>query len=126
MGRGRRMLEVYDIRWYEDVQLHSVTCRWSSNNDMASNYRVVIRLLVPPSLTCTLSSPCTLTTLGAVSPVHCKVLPVGRSYLFCANVFYCTWALSYLEHILSYTCKSVSLSMWFMLQNTCSVAMFQK
>ena len=27
MGRGGRMLEVYEIRWYEDVQLHSVTCR---------------------------------------------------------------------------------------------------
>ena len=24
MGRGGRMLEVYDIRWYEGVQLHSV------------------------------------------------------------------------------------------------------
>ena len=24
MGRGERMLEVYDIKWYEGVQLHSV------------------------------------------------------------------------------------------------------
>ena len=72
-----------------------IVLEWSSNNDMASNYRVVImRLLVPPPLICTPSSPCILTTLGAVSPVHCKVLPVGRSYLFCAHVFYCTWALS--------------------------------
>ena len=59
-----------------------IVLEWSSNNDMASNYRVVIRVcwFLPP-LTCTPSSPCILTTLGAVSPVHCKVLPVGRSYL---------------------------------------------
>ena len=24
MGRGERILEVYDIKWYEGVQLHSV------------------------------------------------------------------------------------------------------
>ena len=89
MGRGGRMLEVYDIRWYEDVQLHSVRMEFKQ----WYGFQLSGCWFLPP-LTCTPSSPCILTTLGAVSPVHSKVLPVGRSYLFCAHVFYCTWALS--------------------------------
>ena len=65
-----------------NTHLHSV--RMSSNNDMASKYLVVIRLLVLPS------SPCILTTLSLnrlvylqkYRTVYCRI-PLYLVSLFC-------------------------------------------
>ena len=46
VGGCYRCMRSGGMRMYSCIVLH---VEWSSNNHMASNYRVVIRLLVPPS-----------------------------------------------------------------------------